>query len=72
MRFMLNIKSQWEISAEEGAIKALEAMIREDAGRLVVVKGDGIAGLITRNGIARYMQIRGDNAARRLPERSES
>jgi Zn-dependent protease/predicted transcriptional regulator len=52
-------KKQWEISTEDEVMKALEAMIREDAGRLVVKEGDAIAGLITRNGIARYVQIGG-------------
>lgn len=52
-------KKQWEISAEEEVIKALEAMIREDTGRLVVKEGDIIQGLITRNGIAKYVQIKG-------------
>lgn len=55
----LKHKKQWEISGEDDVIKALEKMITEDIGRLVVVQGDRIAGLITRNGIARYMQIRG-------------
>lgn len=55
----LKHKKQWEISTEEEAIKALEKMIREDAGRLVVKEEDTIVGLITRNGIAKYVQIRG-------------
>jgi CBS domain-containing protein len=55
----LKHKKQWEISAEEDAIKALEKMITEDTGRLVVAEGDGITALITRNGIAKYIQIRG-------------
>ena len=52
-------KKQWEISTEDEVLNALEVMIREDAGRLVVKEGDAITGLITRNGIARYVQIRG-------------
>ncbi|GJQ50370.1 MAG: site-2 protease family protein [Candidatus Kuenenia stuttgartiensis] len=55
----LKHKKQWEISAEAEAIKALESMLREDTGRLVVKKGASIQGLITRNGIARYVQIIG-------------
>lgn len=55
----LNHKKQWEISPEDEVIKALEQMIREDFGRLVIVEGDRIVGLITRNGIARYVQIKG-------------
>jgi Zn-dependent protease len=52
-------KEQWEISAEDEVMKALEAMIREDAGRLIVKEGDAITGLITRNGIAKYVQVMG-------------
>ncbi|RJQ23962.1 MAG: CBS domain-containing protein [Nitrospiraceae bacterium] len=55
----LQHKKQWEISTEDEVIKALEKMIREDTGRLVVKEGDIIQGLITRNGIAKYVQIRG-------------
>lgn len=55
----LKHKKQWEISPEEDAIKALESMIREDTGRLIVKESDAIVGLITRNGIAKYVQIKG-------------
>lgn len=55
----LKHKKQWEISTEDEVIKALEKMIREDTGRLVVKEGDIIQGLITRNGIAKYVQIKG-------------
>lgn len=51
--------AKWELSPEEEAIKALETMIKEDVGRLVVKQGDIIVGLITRNGIARYVQLMG-------------
>ena len=50
---------RWEISADDTVISALEAMTREDVGRLVVMKGDALIGLITRNGIVRYLQIMG-------------
>jgi len=53
---------QWEISRDDTVISALETMIREDMGRLVVLEGDSISGLITRNGIARYLQIMGKQA----------
>jgi len=53
---------QWEVSPDESVIRALEIMMREDVGRLVVKDGDSISGLITRNGIARYMQIMGKQA----------
>ena len=51
--------TRWEVASEEDAMKALELMITEDKGRIVVIKNEGIIGLITRNGIARYVQIRG-------------
>lgn len=50
---------KWEISEEDDAMKALELMISEDKGRLVVTERGNIKGLITRNGIARYIQIMG-------------
>jgi predicted transcriptional regulator len=40
-------------------MKALELMIKEDKGRLVIIENNKLSGLITRNGIARYVQIRG-------------
>ncbi len=52
-------EKRWEISPDADAIKALELMIKEDKGRIVVTEGDKIIGLITRNGIARYVQIKG-------------
>ncbi|GMT47668.1 MAG: peptidase M50 [bacterium] len=50
---------RWEVSPETDVIKALELMLNEDRGRLVVTDGGKVIGLITRNGIARYMQIMG-------------
>lgn len=49
----------WEVSPESDVMKALELMIAEDKGRVIVTEDDKIVGLITRNGIARYMQIMG-------------
>lgn len=50
---------KFDISERDPAIKALEVMINEDAGRLLVKDGDKLVGLITRNGIAQYVQIMG-------------
>ncbi len=50
---------RWEVFPETDVIKALELMLNEDRGRLVVTDGGKVIGLITRNGIARYMQIMG-------------
>ena len=38
--------------------KSLEMMVTEDKGRLAVMEKGKIIGLITRNGVARYIQIR--------------
>lgn len=50
---------KWEIPPDADVMKGLELMIKEDKGRIVVTEGDRIIGLITRNGIAQYVQIRG-------------
>jgi Zn-dependent protease/CBS domain-containing protein len=50
---------KWEISPDVDVMKALELMIKEDKGRIVVTEKDKIIGLITRNGIAQYVQIKG-------------
>lgn len=52
-------ESRWEVSPEADVMKALELMIREDKGRIIVTDRDQVVGLITRNGIARYVQIKG-------------
>jgi len=52
-------RAEWEVSPDEDAVKALERMIRGDVGRLVVTSGGRIEGLITRSGIARYVQLMG-------------
>ncbi len=52
-------KKEWEISGDEYVMKALERMVTEDTGRLVIMEGDNLIGMITRNGIARYVQIKG-------------
>jgi Zn-dependent protease len=51
---------RWETSPEENVMKSLELMIREDKGRIIVIENDEMVGLITRNGIARYLQIMGE------------
>lgn len=50
---------KWEVGEEDEVMKALELMIMEDKGRLVVTDKGSVIGLITRNGIARYIQIMG-------------
>jgi Zn-dependent protease len=52
-------EKRWEVSLSDDVTKALELMIKEDKGRLVVAEKDSIMGLITRNGIAQYLQIKG-------------
>ena len=50
---------KWEVSPDSDVMRALELMIKEDKGRIIVMENDKIVGLITRNGIARYLQIMG-------------
>src|SRR3990172_296882 len=50
---------KWEMTHDSDVMKALELMIQEDKGRIIVMENDKIVGLITRNGIARYLQIMG-------------
>ncbi len=52
-------EKRWEVSSDVDVMKALELMIKEDKGRIVVTEKERIIGLITRNGIARYVQIKG-------------
>jgi Zn-dependent protease len=49
---------KWELSPQDDIMKALQCMIQEDKGRIIVVKNDAVTGLVTRNGIARYLQIK--------------
>ncbi|MEK6699643.1 MAG: site-2 protease family protein [Nitrospirota bacterium] len=48
-----------DVSPEDDVMRALEIMIREDKGRLVTIENGRLSGLITRNGIARYVQLKG-------------
>lgn len=48
-----------EVSPATAATTALEQMLREDRGRLVVVQDGLLAGLVTRSGISRFLQLRG-------------
>lgn len=50
-------EKRWEVEEDDYALKALELMISEDKGRLAVLKKGNLVGLITRNGIARYVLI---------------
>ncbi|MFN3532582.1 MAG: CBS domain-containing protein [Candidatus Brocadia sp.] len=50
---------KWEVTPDSDVMRALELMIKEDKGRIIVMENDKVVGLITRNGIARYLQIMG-------------
>jgi len=50
--------TKWMVSPEDSVTKSLEMMVTEDKGRLAVMEKGKIVGLITRNGVARYIQIR--------------
>ncbi|RPJ40619.1 MAG: CBS domain-containing protein, partial [Deltaproteobacteria bacterium] len=51
---------RWELFLQDDIMKALQMMIQEDKGRIVVTKNSTVVGLITRNGIARYVQVKGE------------
>jgi len=48
------------VSPDGDAYTTFERMIQEDKGRFLVISGGRLVGLITRSGIARYLQIRGE------------
>lgn len=50
---------EWQISQEDYVLRALEKMLKNDMGRLVILDGDKIVGMITRNGIAKYLELKG-------------
>lgn len=50
---------RWEVSPQDDVMQALQRMVQEDQGRIVVTRKDRVIGLITRNGIARYIQVMG-------------
>lgn len=50
---------KWEVTPDSDVMRALELMIKEDKGRIIVMENEQVVGLITRNGIARYLQIKG-------------
>ena len=52
-------QKKWEVFPDDDVMKALELMIKEDKGRVVVTEKNSVIGMVTRNGIARYLQIMG-------------
>ena len=48
------------ISEDDEVSEVFSRMVNEDKGRLLVIKDGRLAGLITRSGIARYLQIKGE------------
>ncbi len=48
------------ISEDEEVSEVFSRMVNEDRGRLLVINDGRLAGLITRSGIARYLQIKGE------------
>ncbi len=57
---MQPIDSSLGVSEDDDVSTILERMMQEDRGRLVVLKGRRLTGLITRSGIARYLQIKNE------------
>lgn len=54
-------KISWNVSPDLDVTKALELMMTENKGRFIVMRNGEVVGLITRNGIARYLQIMQDD-----------
>ncbi|MEB2309296.1 MAG: site-2 protease family protein [Candidatus Brocadiaceae bacterium] len=50
---------KWEVTPDSDLMRALELMIKEDKGRIIVMEDGKVVGLITRNGIARYLRVKG-------------
>jgi Zn-dependent protease/CBS domain-containing protein len=55
---LIKHKKGWEVSPESNVMNALNLMTTEDKSRLVVTENDKVVGLITRNGIARYVRMK--------------
>ncbi|GBE04677.1 MAG TPA: CBS domain-containing protein [Nitrospirae bacterium] len=47
------------VSEDDDISTILERMVQEDKSRFLVIRNDELVGLITRSGIARYLQIKG-------------
>jgi len=62
-RSVRDIMQPWSPAMETGrdmsALAAFEQMQREDQDRLAVIEQGRLAGLVTRGGIARFLQLRG-------------
>lgn len=52
-------RKDWEISTEDFVINALERMLKNEMGRLVILEGQNLIGMITKNGIAKYLEVKG-------------
>lgn len=48
------------VSEDDDISMILEKMIQEDKGRFLVINNGRLVGIITRSGIARYLQIKGE------------
>ncbi len=51
-------KKEWEVNPEDYVFNALEKMIKNDVGRLIILKDGMLIGMITRNGIAKYLEVK--------------
>lgn len=66
---MLALGPDFEIPPQASALDALRKMNEADSGRLIVVDGGRMVGLITRTGLARMVQMKSQLAPdARLPE----
>lgn len=51
-------KKEWEVNPEDYIFKALEKMIKNDMRRLIILEDGKLTGMITRNGIAKYLEVK--------------
>ncbi len=54
---MRRLSPELAIDPEEHVVQAIRRMIAADSGRLLVIRDGRLAGLITRNGINRYIRL---------------
>ncbi len=57
---MQSFDKSFTVTPDDDVYMVFERMVQEDKGRFLVIKGGRLVGLITRSGIARYLQIKGE------------
>jgi len=57
-KVMVPVSSRILIAPEASLAEALKKMVQEGVGRLLVVRGDKMVGMITKTGLLRFLEIR--------------